>query len=245
VARIDDLLRSEAGPLAGAPEPTPQRDEHFRVEFAARAEHLARLVADARAAADPFSRERARRDLREYLTALSVAAGSFGAEQVASFFDGAAREENLLDSAVLEALEYGAGVVGTLALSVGEMEQRLAVLERRRLATPPAAPALAAVGAADLRRGDTPAGGSAARGASLQTLLERSLAGLEGLDSTPLSEPAPLDEDVIVPIEDLEYRGRSALQRAIELRDEMRAHDAVDPAALQELYALLDLAQAE
>jgi hypothetical protein len=202
-------------------------------------------VADARAAADPFSRERARRDLREYLTALSVAAGSFGAEQVASFFDGAAREENLLDAAVLEALEYGAGVVGTVELSIQEMEQRLAVLERRRLVTPPSAPALAAVSAAVVAGGDTPADGGEARGASLHTLLERSLAGLEGLDSNPLSEPAPLEEDRIVPIETLEYRGRSALQRAIELRDEMRSRGDVDAAALQELYELLDLAQSE
>jgi chemotaxis protein histidine kinase CheA len=247
IGRIDDLLRTDDGTEPASPVTAsgPERDDRFREEFAARAEHLARLVADARAAGDPFSRERARRDLREYLTSLATAARSFGAEQVAAYFDNAARDENLLDPAILEALEYGAGVVGTAEMSVPDMEQRLAVLERRRLATPASAATLAPAGAAVLQGTGGPDAGREARGAALHSLLAHSLAGFQSLDATPLSEPAPLEEDVIVPIETLEYRGRSALARAIELRDELRARGEADPVALQELYALLDLAQAE
>jgi hypothetical protein len=46
-----------------------------------------------------------------------------------------------------------------------------------------------------------------------------------------------------VPIDRLLYRGRSALQRAREIRDELRgASGPVDAAALGELFDLLDLA---
>jgi hypothetical protein len=48
-----------------------------------------------------------------------------------------------------------------------------------------------------------------------------------------------------VPVGDLLYRGRSALQRAIELRDAMRQRGGVDEASLEEIYDLLDLARSE
>jgi hypothetical protein len=41
------------------------------------------------------------------------------------------------------------------------------------------------------------------------------------------------------------YRGPSAIARAIEARDEMRARGHTDDATLQEIFDLLDLAQAE
>jgi hypothetical protein len=76
-------------------------------------------------------------------------------------------------------------------------------------------------------------------------MLETGLAGLRPLAQEPLSEPAQLDNDQIVPIETLFYRGRAALSRALELRDAMRARGAVDDESLQELYDLLDLARTE
>ncbi len=65
------------------------------------------------------------------------------------------------------------------------------------------------------------------------------------LEDEPLSAPARLDEDDIVPIESLVYRGQSAIRRAITVRDEMRASGRTDDATLQEIFDLLDLAQAE
>ena len=86
----------------------------------------------------------------------------------------------------------------------------------------------------------TPAGGKA-----LHDLLQQGLAGLQSLDLEPLSEPARFDDDSVVPIEVLLYRGQSALQRAIELRDAMRTKGLTDQESLQELYDLLDLARSE
>jgi hypothetical protein len=49
-----------------------------------------------------------------------------------------------------------------------------------------------------------------------------------------------------VPIDALLYRGRSALDRAVEIRDDLRRRDVVpDHAALEELFDLLELARAE
>ena len=74
-------------------------------------------------------------------------------------------------------------------------------------------------------------------------MLSSGLAGLSGLEETPLAEPATMSSDVVVPIEDLVYRGRDALDRAIELRDLLKqAPGAPDPAMLAELFDLLELA---
>jgi len=56
----------------------------------------------------------------------------------------------------------------------------------------------------------------------------------------------PIPEDNVVPIDTLLYRGRAALDRAVEIRDELRRRGASsDQAALDELFDLLDLARAE
>jgi len=76
-------------------------------------------------------------------------------------------------------------------------------------------------------------------------MLESGIAALRPLEDEPLSEPARLDDDQVVPVESLVYRGRSALLRAIEVRDEMRGRGLLDEESLQELYDLLDLARTE
>jgi hypothetical protein len=49
-----------------------------------------------------------------------------------------------------------------------------------------------------------------------------------------------------VPIEPLLYRGRAALQRAAELRQELRRHDGVPPReVVEELFDLVELALTE
>ena len=52
----------------------------------------------------------------------------------------------------------------------------------------------------------------------------------------------PLDDATVVPIDDLLYRGRAALERAIEVRDLMRLSGGNTDEALAELFDLLDLA---
>jgi hypothetical protein len=73
-------------------------------------------------------------------------------------------------------------------------------------------------------------------------LLDGSIAALQALASNPLSKPIALAEDEVVPIETLLYRGRAALDRAVELREAVRA--SPDKAALDELFDLLELARA-
>ncbi len=77
-------------------------------------------------------------------------------------------------------------------------------------------------------------------------LIDTSIAALDALATTPLAQPAVLPEDAVVPIESLLYRGRAALDRAVELRDEIRRRGPTpDPEALDELFDLLELARAE
>ncbi len=77
-------------------------------------------------------------------------------------------------------------------------------------------------------------------------LIDTSIAALDSLALHPMAHPTPLPEDAVVPIETLLYRGRSALDRAVEIRDEMRSIGPVpDPDALDELFDLLELARAE
>ncbi len=94
-------------------------------------------------------------------------------------------------------------------------------------APPPAAPAPSALD-----------NGSAA-------LIETSIAALDALAEHPLVEPVPYADADVVPIESLLYRGRAALDRAVEIRDEIkRAGSRPDPAALEELFDLIELARA-
>jgi chemotaxis protein histidine kinase CheA len=77
-------------------------------------------------------------------------------------------------------------------------------------------------------------------------LIDSSIAALESLADQPFSAPVALPEDVVVPIESLLYRGRAALDRAVEIRDELRHRGGqTDSAALEELFDLLELARAE
>jgi len=82
-------------------------------------------------------------------------------------------------------------------------------------------------------------------GAELRQFLQSGLAGFDELDQSPLAPPAPLDDATLIPIEDLLYRGRAALDRAIEVRDLIRLSGGNTDEALAELFDLLDLAAAD
>ncbi|MBI3790030.1 MAG: hypothetical protein HY275_04035 [Gemmatimonadetes bacterium] len=88
--------------------------------------------------------------------------------------------------------------------------------------------------------------GSGLRGDALRDVLSMGLAGLGRLDTEPLAPPAIIEDDTVVPIEDLEYRGRAALDRALEIRDAIRARAGQSsPEEMDELFALLELVGAE
>ena len=77
------------------------------------------------------------------------------------------------------------------------------------------------------------------------SLIDSTIAALDALDTHTFARPTPVPEDEIVPIERLLYRGRAALDRAVELRDEMKRVGRRDDDAIEELFDLLELARAE
>jgi HPt (histidine-containing phosphotransfer) domain-containing protein len=77
-------------------------------------------------------------------------------------------------------------------------------------------------------------------------VLDQGIDSLSSLAAQPMSEPVDLPDQPLVPIDALLYRGRAAIERAIELREEIRKQGS--PASddtMAELFDLLDLALAE
>jgi chemotaxis protein histidine kinase CheA len=108
--------------------------------------------------------------------------------------------------------------------------------------TSPVAPSPAAAPNADAPRQPTT---RTPTGRQLHDYLQNGIAGLGALETTPLSTPAVIPDENIVPIETLLYRGKAALERARELRQEMLAERAPPRETIEELFDLLDLAIAE
>ena len=292
IVPVASLFGDGGGLVEAAPNPPTTRAERFRLETVSQAEHLRRLVQDARTASDPATRERLARELRGALRALRRAAESFEEREVAGFVaafdDGVAS----LDALALTALDEAASLLANPATDRHALSARLEQLSRGRTldagigagfgttnatsprgvpvteprlteamraneasrrATPaaPVAPAAASPVAAGARR--TPArpvpttASPTPTGRELQALLQSSIVGLGGLETEPLSQPVPIvATDGLVPIEALLFQGRSALERARAIRDEIRGA-GVPPRQeqLEELFDLLDLVTAE
>jgi chemotaxis protein histidine kinase CheA len=78
---------------------------------------------------------------------------------------------------------------------------------------------------------------------ALGSLLDAGIEKLGSLQMAPLSAPVPIPEQPPVPIDVLLYRGRAAIERCREIRDQVRsAGGPVDAETLGELFDLLDLA---
>lgn len=77
-------------------------------------------------------------------------------------------------------------------------------------------------------------------------VLDQGIDSLSSLAAHPMSDPVDLPDQPLVPIDALLYRGRAAIERAIELRDEIRKQGgAASDDNMAELFDLLDLALAE
>ena len=73
--------------------------------------------------------------------------------------------------------------------------------------------------------------------------LDAHIAAFDALSNERFAEPAQLEDDV-VPVDALLYKGRAALDRAVELRDSIRrAGGTPAPEVLEELYDLVELAR--
>ena len=236
IVPISELYFRDAGPhvVSAAPHPPTTPAERFRLEVVSQAEHLRRLVADARQARDPASRERLARELKGALRALGRAAESFGERDVAAFVARSADAVGSLDASALASIDEVAATLSRPSGDPGDLARRLATVGSVPAARQ-AAPATRSGG-----RAPTPTG------RQLHDMLQTGIAGIDLLRERPLSQPVDVVDDQVVPIETLLYRGRAALDRAREVRDGLReSSGAPDPEALAELYDLLDLARTD
>ena len=254
VVPIHTLFPDDGGNHIVHAEPNPPTTPaaRFKLEVVSGAEHLRRLVGDARRAVDAPSRQRLGHELRSAIRTLARSAGSFGETVVAHSLDALIEGAAQLDPLALNGLDEA----GTLLASRAEAPlapQIVDIVARAtpvRSATPVRATAVVAPAAAA-----APAINQAARaippapapsGTALHELLGAGISGLASLDATPLAEPTEIEDDGVVPIQDLLYRGRSALRRAAQLGQEFRRAPATPSAdKLDELYDLLELAEAE
>jgi hypothetical protein len=275
VVPVANLFFGDAGPhiVSRADRPPTTVETRFRTDVTSLAEHLRRLVADANSATTSVGRERINHELRAALRVIRWTIESFGQADTSRFFASAAAEPNLLDPIVLSSIDAAGALVASPAVPLVDLAVRLGELGRANtvdraigagfgpLDQPPraTAPSQLARASSGLTPGARPARSTPVRGdmpvprkapltptgAELTQFLQTGIAGFNELDRTPLAPPAPLDDATLVSIDDLLYRGRAALERAIEVRDLIRLSGGNTDEALAELFDLLDLAAAD
>jgi len=236
IVPISQLFHDDAGPhvVSTAAHPPTTAAERFRLEVVSHAEHLRGVVAEARAAAPGAPRDKSGRELRNALRALGSAAHSFGERAVARFAAEWSTRASSLDEHGLEQLDEVARLLADPSSSSADIKSGVERLtsggERQR--EPARQPSRT-----PLR---TPTG------RELHELLEDGIASFLELDEKPLSAPAALDDERVVAIDDLLYRGRAALERAAALRAELLYLDTAPPReVVEELFDLIELALAE
>lgn len=248
--------------------PPTTATERFRLEVVSQAEHLRRLVADGRAAVDTATRDRVGRELRSAVRALSLAAQSFSATEVANLFLATERGAAMLEHRALWVLDEAGTELSRPAADPESVAPRFLSLHQRLAGTPPAPTQVAPP--RQRRAGTTPSGATAAfaappaapsepaaarpaaksaggaSGSALRDLLASGIAGLAPLATDHIAPRAVGADDDVIPIEELLFRGRDALARAIGIGDTLRrSAEPPDPATLSELYDLLQLAAAD
>ena len=235
IVPIAALFHGDTGPhlVSTSANPPTTPPERFRMEVVSQAEHLRRLIADARQSKDPASRDRLGRELRVALRALEAAAVSFGEERVGRFARDAGVSAASLDPRALDALDRLASVLADPRLQATDLTREIEAIGRpAEAASPPPSPS----------RGRT----KTPTGRELKEFLDVGIETLGRLQDKPLREATPLPDETIVPIQDLLYRGRAAVERAHSLRDALRNRSGSPPQEIiDELYDLLDLALAE
>lgn len=288
IVPIASLFPDGPGPflVSSSPNPPTSAAHRFRLEVVSQAEHLRRLVSDARVATDAPTRQRLGHELRGAVRALGRAAESFGEAAVAMTMRALIEGASMLEGRALSALDEASSILTasvdtplaqrfegllsgdrrTSTPNLGAAHQPSAPPAPRittRVSTPVATPTLrptvatpAFPGSVEgarptpvlpvVRRTPWAPVAAAPSGAALDSMLTAGLAGLARLDGQPLSEPVEVEDDGVVPIQDLVYRGRGALHRAVMLGDTLkRAGGTPDADALGELYDLLELATTE
>jgi chemotaxis protein histidine kinase CheA len=263
VVPISEFFYQDGGPtvVQTAPNPPTSPAERFRLEVVSQGEHLRRLVADARAARDDLARDNVRRALRQALRGLRQAAESYGERDVADFVASHNDDVVRLDARALDTLDEIAAMLAQPGTAPGTLGARLRALQAAPAAPAPeapphpvmtpAAPSPVAPPSVAPQERDRPAAAAVAEAATsvaparpaLGSLLDAGIEKLGALQMKPLATPVSIPEQPPVPIDVLLYRGRAAIERCREIRDQVRkAGGPVDAETLGELFDLLDLA---
>jgi hypothetical protein len=110
IVPIAQLFYDDAGPhiVSAANAPPTSAAERFRMEVVSLAEHLRRVVGEARTTRAPDARDHTSRELRSALRALGSAASSFGERQVARFAAEWSVKVSTMNEAGLTALDSAA-----------------------------------------------------------------------------------------------------------------------------------------
>lgn len=237
IVPIAELFYSDdtSGVIESSASPPTSANERFRLELVSLGEHLRRVL-DAMRAGSTAAGGRVRRDLSRALHAIQAAATSFGERGVAEFIAARASGAESGDDEALDALSELAGILTSPGAEGDDLRRRLRALVGSQ------APETVDVGAAAA----SAATATAPKGVPASSLLDSTIEALDSLGENPFAAPVPIPEDTVVPIDTLLYRGRAALDRAVEIRDDLRKRGtSSDQAALDELFDLLDLARAE
>jgi hypothetical protein len=247
-----------AGVVEPASHPPTTMSERFRLELVSQGEHLRAMIGAARATPEAATSSRMRRSLKRALHSLQATAESFGepmiASAIASYGDVAERS----DEAGLATLDRVSGALAGASDDASALASQLRSIlsppiplpvsseaisfplplpapEPSPLAGPVKEPIRAPMSQASPPSPD-----------DFLAALDSSIAALHELELRPISQPVPTVEEALVPIESLLYRGRAALDRAVEVRDDLRRRGPTsDPEALEELFDLVELARAE
>ncbi|MEX2154867.1 MAG: Hpt domain-containing protein [Gemmatimonadaceae bacterium] len=263
---ISDLFFDDKGPtvVSVAPNPPTTPAQRFRMEVVSLGEHLHRVIDEARAATDAIQQEHAKGELGRALRAIRATAASFGQMAVAQTVEAYLERTGDLNASALDAISTFAATISpasappthaahaTVPLRATHQREVVAAIGKpgplptTPATTPPPRPASApGVAAAP------PAGHARVFAAVTQpppaasSPLDATIATFEALSGERMAEPVAIDDDV-VPVDALLYRGRAALDRAVELRDAIRRGGGPpSQEMLEELYDLVELARVE
>jgi hypothetical protein len=241
VVPIAELFYGEnEGLVAAASAPPTSASERFRLELVSQGEHLRQVVAGARQARDSAALSRSQRDLRRALRALQAAAESFGETEVSKLIGQRIDALSQLDGRALDDLNSVAAALTDATAPGTDLRTRLRQIADKTATRAPTPPTPTVRAPLESPRGRTPG--------RVAALLDSGIFAIESLSGQPLAAAVEIPEDALVPIGSLLYRGRAALDRALEIRDELRESAGVgsgNKAALDELFELIDLARTE
>jgi hypothetical protein len=220
------------------------------MEVVSLGEHLHQVIDEARAATDEIQREHARGELGRALRAIRATAASFGQMAVAQTVEAYLEQTGNLNVSALDAIASFATTISPAATAPTPPVQQAQRLTQPRpvISAPTAVRAEDAPGAPGPQHARVFAAVPGKPVSSLKSMavsLDSTIAAFESLSSERMAEPVALNDDVL-PVDALLYRGRAALDRAVELRDAIRrAGGPPSPDVLEELYDLVELARVD